>query len=591
MEKIYSDTSYTIGQLISYIETGSIAVPDLQREYVWKPSDIRDLLDSMYKGYPIGYLLLWESQGKEDDSRYIGVEEKSSRHNYLIIDGQQRLTSLYAIMTGKEIKVKGNKKIKIAFNPLTEKFDVQNASIERNPEWIADISDLYLASSMYSFIGNYIDRVNDSRIKKNESELLPEEKEKIEHTINDLINLRGYHIGTLTINRDVDEEKVADIFTRVNSGGVKLTENDFILTLISVNDPDLRDDIEEFCEKNKHAVIKLMNLEPKHIVRIAMAYIFKRGRLKYAYQVLRGIELKRGSNKIENEEAKKTSFANLREGLENVLNIENWNQFEKAIISAGYLNETNITSTNALIASYILYLIGKYDFRVSNNLLRNLIARWFYIMVLRGTYTNSFETTVQEQLNELIELDKNENKFKEYINRKLRLLSTDDYFEQILPEEMSTSSTNSPAWNAYLAALSVMDVKALFSDLKVSLLFSGNLDGTKKSVERHHLFPKEYLHSIGITDDKETNQIANYAYIEWPDNIDISDDPPTVYFPKMVSLFVPENRIEELEKIHALPDKWYELDYKDFLNQRRKLMSIVIKNGYETLTNKNYIEE
>ena len=142
MEKIYSDTSYTIGQLISYIETGSIAVPDLQREYVWKPSDIRDLLDSMYKGYPIGYLLLWESQGKEEDSRYIGLEEKSSRHNYLIIDGQQRLTSLYAIMTGKEIKVKGNKKIKIAFNPLTEKFDVQNASIERNPEWIADISDL-----------------------------------------------------------------------------------------------------------------------------------------------------------------------------------------------------------------------------------------------------------------------------------------------------------------------------------------------------------------------------------------------------------------------------------------------------------------
>ena len=591
MEKIYSDTSYTIGQLISYIETGSIAVPDLQREYVWKPSDIRDLLDSMYKGYPIGYLLLWESQGKEDDSRYIGVDEKSSRHNYLIIDGQQRLTSLYAIMTGKEIKVKGNKKIKIAFNPLTEKFDVQNASIERNPEWIADISDLYLASSMYSFIGNYIEKVNDSRLKKEEPELLPEEKEKLEHTINDLINLRGYHIGTLTINRDVDEEKVADIFTRVNSGGVKLTENDFILTLISVNDPDLRDDIEHFCEDNKQAVIKLMNLEPKHIIRIAMAYIFKRGRLKYAYQVLRGIELKRGSTKIEDEEAKRNAFADLREGLENVLNIENWNQFEKAIISAGYLNETNITSTNALIASYILYLIGKYDFGVNNNLLRNLIARWFYIMVLRGTYTNSFETTVQEQLNELIELEKNENSFRDYINRKLRLSSTDDYFEQILPEELSTSSTNSPAWNAYLAALSVMDVKALFSDLKVSLLFSGNLDGTKKSVERHHLFPKEYLHSIGIDDDKDTNQIANYAYIEWPDNIDISDDPPNVYFPKMVSLFVPEDRISELETIHALPDKWYELDYKEFLNQRRKLMATVIKNGYETLTNKNYIEE
>ena len=212
-------------------------------------------------------------------------------------------------------------------------------------------------------------------------------------------------------------------------------------------------------------------------------------------------------------------------------------------------------------------------------------------MVLRGTYTNSFETTIQEQLNEVLELDKNKYSFKEYINKKLRLLSTDDYFEQILPEELSTSSTNSPSWNAYLAALSVMDVKALFSDLKVSLLFSGNLDGTKKSVERHHLFPKEYLHSIGITDDKDTNQIANYAYIEWPDNIEISYDSPKDYFPKMISLFVPKDRIRELKLIHALPDEWYKLDYKEFLNQRRKLMAIVIKNGYETLTNKNFIEE
>lgn len=591
MEKIYSDTSYTIGQLISQIETGNIAVPDLQREYVWKPSDIRDLLDSMYKGYPIGYLLLWESQGRKDDVRSIGLEEKNNGHNYLIIDGQQRLTSLYAIMTGKDIKVKGNKKIRIAFNPITRKFDVQNASIEKNPEWISDISELFLTQSTFRFVGNYINKINDSRLKKGELELSEEVTDKIEHAVSDLLLLKNYPIGTLIINQYVDEEKVADIFTRVNSGGVKLTENDFILTLISVNDPDLRDNIETFCENNKKASVKLMDLEPRHIIRVSMAYIFKRGRLKYAYQVLRGIEMKRGSNKIEDQAAKRSAFVDLRSGLENVLNIENWNQFLKTIISAGYLNATNITSTNAFIASYTLYLIGKYDFNVNTNLLRNLIARWFYIMVLRGTYTNSFETTFQEQLNELNELEKNEESFKDYINKKLRLVSTNDYFEQILPEELATSSTNSPSWNAYLAALSVMDVKALFSDLKVSLLFSGDLDGTKKSVERHHLFPKEYLHKIGINDDKDINQIANYVYIEWPDNIDISDDPPRTYFPKMVSLYVPDDRIEELKSIHALPDNWYDLDYKEFLNQRRKLMAIVIKKGYETLTNQNFNTE
>ena len=588
MKKIYSDTNYEIGQLISQIETGSIAVPDLQREYVWKAADIRDLLDSMYKGYPIGYLLLWESQGRENDSRNIGIDEKPSRHNYLIIDGQQRLTSLYAIMTGKEIKVKGNKKIKIAFNPLTEKFDVQNASIQRNPEWIADISELFLSTSTLRLVTNYINNLNESKKNKEYLELTDEENEKIENSISSLLKLKNYTIGTLTIDLDVDEEVVADIFTRVNSGGVKLTENDFILTLISVNDPSLRDNIEKFCVDNKNNKMKLMNLEPKHIIRVAMAYIFKRARLKYAYQVLRGIELKRGSNKIEDVETKRKAFELLRNGLDNVLNIENWNQFIKSIISAGYLTETNITSSNALIASYTLYLIGKYDFKVDTNMLRNLIARWFYIMTLRGKYTSSFETTLQEQLNDLTVLEQNPEEFKNYINRKLKLESTSDYFEQILPEELATSATNSPSWNAYLAALTILDVKALFSDLKVSILFSGDLDGTKKSVERHHLFPKAYLHEIGITDDKDTNQIANYAYIEWPDNIEISDKEPPTYFPNMVNKYVPNDRVDELKTIHALPDDWHNMKYNEFLQERRKLMAKVIKKGYETLTNKNF---
>lgn len=589
MEKIFSSTDYNIGQLISQIQTGSIAVPDLQREYVWKAADIRDLLDSMYKGYPIGYLLLWESQGREDDSRNIGVEDKSTRHNYLIIDGQQRLTSLYAIMTGNEINVKGNKKVKISFNPLTEKFDVQNASIKRNPEWIADISEVYLSTSIIKIITNYIKSLNENRKNKGEEELSDVETEKVENSISSLLQLRNYPIGTLIINSNVDEEVVADIFTRVNSGGIKLTENDFILTLISVNDPSLRDNIESFCYENKKSNIKLMNLEPKHIIRVAMAYIFKRARLKYAYQVLRGIELKRGLNKIEDINTKKMAFESLRNGLKNVLNIENWNQFIKTIISSGYLTETNITSSNALIATYTLYLIGKYDFKVDTSMLRNLIARWFYIMTLRGKYTSSFETTLQEQLNDLMSLEQTPEEFKNYINKKLKIDSTNDYFEQILPEELVTSATNSPSWNAYLAALNILDVKALFSDLKVSLLFSGALDGTKKSVERHHLFPANYLHKLGITDDKDYNQIANYAYIEWPDNLEISDDEPASYFPIMLNKYVPMERRNELKDIHALPENWYNMKYTDFLQERRKLMAKVIKKGYETLTNETFL--
>lgn len=589
MEKIYSDTSYTIEQLVNQIQTGGIAVPDLQRQYVWKPADIRDLLDSMYKGYPIGYLLLWQSQGRDDDNRFIGVEERrNASPNYLIIDGQQRLTSLYAIMTGKIINA-GNKQVKIAFNPITQKFEVQNASIERNPEWIPNISDIFISSASRKYVNNYIDRLNESKVSKNEPPLSEDEEEKIDSVIHGVYDLKDYPIGTLTINLNVDEETVAHIFTRVNSGGRKLTENDFILTLISVNDPMLRDDIENFCLEHNKDNIQLIDLEAKHIVRVAMAYIFKRARLKYAYQILRGIDLKRGVNKIENEEAKNNAFADLRIGLENVLNIENWQSFIKTVLSSGYINKSLISSQNTIIASYVIYLIGKYDFKVDNNMLRNLIARWFYMSTVKGRYTNSFETSLQEELNDLEPLEKTPEAFKAFINKEITLEFTNDYFEQNLPNDLETSSVTSPVWGAYLASLNVLNVKALFSDLYIRELLSGNLDGTRKAVERHHLFPKAYLNKNGIVDDTITNQIANYAYIEWPDNMEISDDSPDTYFPQMVEKYIKLEDRKDIKNIHALPDEWYKMNYEDFLIERRKLMAKVIKLGYDKLTNQTFI--
>lgn len=591
MKKIYTDTTYTIEQLISQIETGEIAVPDLQREYVWKPSDIRDLLDSMYKGYPIGYLLLWQAQSRKDDNRLIGTEQrKNNSQNYLIIDGQQRLTSLYAIMTGKPIKTKGDRQVKIAFNPLEKKFDVQNASIKKNPEWIANISDIYLSTSPRRFINTFISNLNESRQNKQINKLTEEEENIIEETINEVLGLKKYTIGTLTINFDIEEETIADIFTRVNSGGCKLTENDFILTLISVNDPKLRDNIEKFCRENNNEAnsIKLIELEPKHLVRVAMAFIFKRARLKYAYQVLRGIDLKRGTNKQESEEAKKDAFQNLRDGLENVLCKENWQGFIKAIMSSGYINKNMISSNNTLIGCYTIYLIGKYDFKVDNGMLRNLIARWFYMSSLKVLYTWSFETTLQEQLNELYDMERTPQNFKNYINKKIKLELTDDYFNQNLPENLITSSTNSPYWNSYLAALNILDEKVLFSDLHIRVLLSGKLDGNRKAVECHHLFPKAYLSEIGYSDDKDRNQIANYTYIEWPDNMEVSDENPATYFPQMVEKYIPSEQRSIIMEVHALPDNWHTMDYYKFLDERRKLMSKVIKKGYEKITNPEF---
>ena len=142
---LFKDTTYSVFGLIEDIKQGEVALPDIQRPFVWGTTKARDLLDSMYKGFPVGYLLFWET-GVEAGARQIGVSAKAKVPRLLIVDGQQRLTSLYAVITGSEIVRDdySQGRIRIAFRPDDATFAVADAATDKDPEFIADISALSL---------------------------------------------------------------------------------------------------------------------------------------------------------------------------------------------------------------------------------------------------------------------------------------------------------------------------------------------------------------------------------------------------------------------------------------------------------------
>ena len=162
---LFKEVSYSLSKLMDDIEMGEIGLPDIQRPFVWKNSKVRDLFDSMYQGYPVGYLLFWETDA-EKGVKQIGSHSHQRAPHLLIVDGQQRLTSLFAVMKGIPV-IRENyesETIEIAFKPLEGKFDVADASIRRNPEWIPNISMCFAAdASQFAIVGEYINKLKSIR--------------------------------------------------------------------------------------------------------------------------------------------------------------------------------------------------------------------------------------------------------------------------------------------------------------------------------------------------------------------------------------------------------------------------------------------
>lgn len=575
---LFRKVDYTVSKLLSDIDMGEIGLPDIQRPFVWDTTRVRDLFDSMYRGYPIGTLLFWEN-GFPGEHRAIGTGDKQKTPRLLIVDGQQRLTALYAVMKGKPIVDKNfaPQRLRIAFHPLEERFEVTNTAIERNVFWISDISMLWQPDTdLFAFIAEFLEQI------KQRHKLDPNDERRIPQAIQKLVNLANYPMTALEISAEASEEQVSEIFVRINSLGRTLNQADFILTLMSVFWDEGRKELEDFCRRAKQPsgdhkpspYNPYFQPSPDQLLRVDVALGFRRARLGHVYSILRGKDLQTGEFSTERRDAQ---FARLKEAQDAVINLQHWHDFFGVLKRAGYIHPKMITSQTAIVYTYALWLIGKQDFGLSVHPLRDLMARWFFMSSLTGRYTSSPETRMEQDL-ALLRGCKHGEDFIRVLEQEMRAVLTNDYWETTLPNELATASSRNTAQFAYFAALCLLDAPALYSRMKVRDFLDPMVRGKRASIERHHLFPRRYLKKMG-RDRRDINQVANYALVEWHDNVDISDRPPAEYAPEYEARFQPDE-LAEMYWFHALPEKWYSMEYDRFLEERRKRMAAIIREGF-----------
>lgn len=589
MAELYDNIPMEVEDLLKDIKSGKLGLPDLQRPFVWKDNKVRDLLDSMLKGFPIGYIMIWSAPEDYENVKQIGLNEKNyKRSEDLVIDGQQRLTSLIASMYGIKVKDKRFKerRIRIVYNPLEAKFEVWSNRYEKDPLWINDISKLFEADDRHEatkFRREFIKRLNEYKVSKEEAKLTDDEEITIEENLNALLDLKDYSLPVLKIRQKADEEDVADIFKRVNSGGQNLNENNFIETLLSVYDNDVHDKIMKFCTESRipldgTSFNNIIDVDPSHLIRMAVGYGFNRARMRYGYKILRGKNLKTGET---SEETRKENLEIFKNALDLVMDVNNWHAYLNLFPNAGYIRGNLVSSSYVVIYGYVWYLMGKYQYHVGPLELRKVITKFIFMSLVRQYYGLAPESSVERNFADLRDV-KDAQGFVDYFNKEVELNFTEDFFTKTLPDDLHSSSAISPSWYGYIASINVLGTPMLFSTSPLSVYWEKGGSGKKKAIDKHHIFPKNYLKHQGFDSDRDRNQIANFTYLDYNTNIDIADNPPADYVGRYREKLGEEGYRLACEQ-NALPIGFESMDYFTFLEERRKLMSGIIKKAYKKL--------
>lgn len=597
MSLMFGHHPWTVADLVSGVDQGTVRLPDIQRPFVWPNAKVRDLIDSMYRGYPVGELMFWANK-EVGKGKAIGAEAKTQDASMQVVDGQQRLTSLYAVLKGLAVwrEDYSREKIAIAFNPLTERFEVPTPAFKKSAEWIPDIVAIFddPITARYDYL---------SRLKKDPNRVVDASAERtVEMAIMRLHQLRNYQFQVVQIRENVPRETVADIFVRINSEGVSLSSADFILTWMSVFWEEGRTELEMWARNSRFTPAEVssildekcawtprnayMSFDPGQILRVAIAVGLRRAKLQDAYNALRGRDPR---TRLIDPKRREAELAKLKDGQAHAIKGLHWDEFLKVLERAGFRSRDMITSKNTILYSYALWLIGRVDFKVPVDELREVMARWFFMSQITGRYTSSPETRMQEELNRLDGLNESAAEYVKILNAQIDAAVPSDWWKVTLPDHLDTSSAGAPAYVAYVAALNILDADVLLSTSKVKDWLNPTRT-TVKGIEKHHLFPKDFLKTtLGLTENRKMNQVANFALVEWSDNIAISNQPPMIYWPQEVAdKNIEEGRRRRQEEWHGLPDDWTSLGYDEFLYQRRRLMAQVTHEGFKRLTDPNY---
>lgn len=578
---MYKTTAYTLSHLLREIEAGKLALPDIQRPFVWKPAQVRDLFDSLYRGFPVGTLMLWET-GAEVGTKQVGGGATDTVPKLLIIDGQQRLTSLYSVIKGAEVLTDSfeKKRIRVAFRPTDQTFEVTDAAILGDAEFIPDITELWRGRYKKT-VQAFLERLQ----AKQEEAIGDDREEELENRIDRVRDLRNFSFQVIEMSDRADEEEIAEVFTRINSKGISLNQADFILTLLSVHWEQGRRDLEAFCRAAKdHGAAgspanPFIEPSPDQMLRVAVGLAFRRGRMQTIYQLLRGKDLETG---VATPERRREQFDRLQRAQRAVLDRGNWRAFLRCLRHAGFHGSRVLSSANALLYSYLIWLIGRNDFGMDRNELQSVMARWFFMAHTTGRYTSSPETVIETDLRRLDLPGGNGDAFRDALDSVIRSTFTKDYWEITFPSKLDGTAAKSPSLSAYWAALALLDAEVLYSDAPVSdLLHPDRI--AKAAPERKLLFPAKQLEREG-RDWRQIYTIANLVFAEWPERVDEGSDTPAEVREKATRHQEPEQQKRQAYW-HALPPGWeFSADYPAFLEKRRRLMAQVVRDGFENLS-------
>lgn len=593
----YTINQHPISTFLSWILSGEIAIPEIQRPFVWKAAKVRDLMDSLYNGYPVGYLIAW----RNPDIRL--KDGRSSFGKRVLIDGQQRLTALNAAILSQDIIDKDyrKRKIQIAYHPLDEKFEVCNPAIERDKEWLPNIAEIVNGglASLNRLVAVYCE---DNGV---DADLIFERLDKLRKITNT-------QLGLIELDANLDIETVTEIFIRINSEGVVLSQADFVMSKIAANEhydgSDLRKAIDYFCHlaiAPEHYLNILENdpefartdyfhhmswlkkeiddlYDPSYtdMIRVSFTSEFERGRLSDLVSLLSGRNFE---TRTYEEEIVAESFEKLKQGVRNFSNETNFKRFIMIIKSAGFIVPGMIRSMNALNFAYILYLKMR-SLYYDPGTIEHYVRRWYVMSVLTGRYSGSPETRFDFDIKQVASRD-----FGDFLQDIENAELSDAYWDASLVQSLNTSVSSSPYFNVYLAAqVREGDKGFLSKEITVRDLISHRGD-------IHHVFPRGYLKKYGLTRG-QYNQIANYVYMQSEINIRIGDKSPDIYFAELQEQCnggeVKYGGIRDMEtlrenlRMNCIPENVFNMNintYEDYLVQRRKSLSEKIRNYYFSL--------
>jgi len=593
----YSVTPHPIETLLTWVKSGEIAIPEIQRPFVWKATQVRDLLDLLYHGYPVGYLIAWRNPTVKlkDGTPSVGKR--------ILIDGQQRVTALMAALLGREVLNKdySTVNIRIAFHPFKEKFEVSNPAIQKDTTWISDVSELFSPDAKLLHITRTYANANPGV----DEDTLFDTLEKLRKIVNN-------HVGVIDLAEDLDIETVTEIFIRVNSKGSPLSQADFAMSKISFNEVyggnTLRKAIDYFCRlaiaPDFHRVIQKNDqdfantdyfsqmswlrkenddiYDPTYtdMLRVAFTSEFRRGRLQDLVALLSGRNFE---TKQFEEVIVEDSFTRLKAAALRFMNETHFKRFLMIIRSAGFVDASMIGSQNALNFAYILYLTLR-DLKIPDADIERLVRRWFVMSVLTGRYSSSPESAIDLDIRQI-----HEQGIAAYADGIMQGQLSDTFWDVVLPQAMVTSVASSPLFRVFQAAqVKLGDRGFLSSDITVRELIE-----VKSDV--HHLFPRDYLKKHGLSRG-QYNQIANYVVAQSEINIAIGNKEPKIYFNQLLEqcnggskLYGNITELDELREIfrmNAIPygiESMNVEDYPTFLATRRKLMAQKIKTYFGAL--------